>query len=175
MQCVRLGLLGLSLAACGGRFDGDAERSGSSPLDGASTREADAAGGSMSGKPSGNTKAPPQASGGNCSITLPESRADYQAPASCGYVESEALGPAGNVDELNQMLIGQWLQCGFPSAWGSEDEVGLEITPQMSWHKLLLDARVTWSPRARSGRTAPCTSWTTAVTCRSISSLRPAP
>jgi hypothetical protein len=168
MQSLRVGLLGLLVAACGGRFDGDNGRSGSSPLDGASSGGTAAPGGSAStGKPSGGSKTPSQGttigasmnggtatgsgSGSSCSTTLPDSRTDYEAPVSCSYVEGEALGAAANVDELNQMLIGQWLLCGFPSAWGTEDEVGVEITPEMTWHKLLLDGSGGLVPSNASG------------------------
>jgi hypothetical protein len=106
-----------------------------------------------SGKPGGGkTTMPPRTDSGGttgiggtssggpskCGAILPATRADYHAPATCDYLESEVVGLVPDAAELNELLIGQWLLCSA-SFFRTQDDVGFEVTPDLRWHTLLLD------------------------------------
>ncbi|HVJ19527.1 MAG TPA: hypothetical protein VM686_29105, partial [Polyangiaceae bacterium] len=74
-----------------------------------------------------------------CELAVAENRADYVAPAACGAAETELVGHAASEEELLELAVGEWLLCASPSAFGSSDEIGLELTADRSWYKLYPD------------------------------------
>lgn len=50
---------------------------------------------------------------------------------------------AASPEEYRQLLLGRWLVCDSPSAFGSTDEVGVEFTADGRWYDLVLDEQGT--------------------------------
>jgi hypothetical protein len=79
----------------------------------------------------------------------PTSALPATPPAAC------ALTPHGqrkacSVAEFRDLFVGTWLACSSPSVFGTTDDVGLEITPDGHWYKLVADA---------NGNAVPASGW----------------
>ena len=146
MQRTGVAVLGVWLAACGGRIDVPSDETS-----GGTAGEQQPEPSEQQPKPNkpGSAGAPSSGSAGAtssggapsvaCDLALPDESVDYEGPKSCGLGESDVVGMAFDAAELDQLLIGQWLLCGSPSSFGTSDEVGLEITELGTWYKLYLD------------------------------------
>jgi hypothetical protein len=140
------------ILSCGGRYaDESVDRSDAltqpGPLDSEPSASSPIVDPAASDQPlpavgsSGSVVLPAEASpvAANCDLSLPSTRAAYEPPLSCATPEAGLLSMAHDAQELQRLLPGKWLVCSFPSAFGTDDELGIEITTDGSWYKLYPD------------------------------------
>ncbi|HEY4240401.1 MAG TPA: hypothetical protein VGM88_11320 [Kofleriaceae bacterium] len=75
-----------------------------------------------------------------CTAPVDIADAGYQAPATCTSEQADIVGRVADLADFRYRVVGQWLQCSFPSVWGTNDEAGFEIHDDGTWANLYADA-----------------------------------
>ena len=74
-----------------------------------------------------------------CNDDLAANRGDYTPPIACRSNPTEVIGFATTNEQFMSLIVGEWLLCDSPSAFGTTDEIGIEIAADMTWYKLYPD------------------------------------
>lgn len=138
------------LAACGGVVDDEAGRARGGQLgagdadDGGIDRGAAGAAGAAGNPATGGGGAGSGSSSGNTADAGPAVVVDeaLKVVVPAGFAAQCAATPQGvmktpDLAAFQSAFLGAWLLCDVPSAFGTKDDVGLELTADGRWRKLL--------------------------------------